>query len=124
MLVLVHRQKDDGYGETELFDCARNCESVFEGHRQIEHRHVNRRVLQASERLLTVAGFSDDCQLRVSLNRKAQTLAEDRVVVSDENANGGWGWGVGVWWVAHFCSACGSFNGTVSVRVVPRPGAE
>jgi len=87
MLILVHRQEDERRGEAEFTRRPRHRETVLERHRQIEHCHVKGRVLQTRERLFAVGGFGDDFESRVGLDDLAQTLAEDRVIVGNENTN-------------------------------------
>ena len=50
-------RKDERHGEAELSGRARDGESVFERHGQIEHGDVYGRVLQPGERLFAVGGF-------------------------------------------------------------------
>jgi hypothetical protein len=83
--VFVHREHEHAGARQALADAARDLEPVQVRHRDVHHDHVRARALDLDHGLVAVAGLAHHLHARVALQQRAQAVAEDRVVVGEED---------------------------------------
>jgi hypothetical protein len=77
----MHREKNDLGRQPFFSDGPRGRETIHHGHVNIENRHSWRMSRHRLNRFLTITCLGDDAQTVILLDRLAQTLSHDRMVV-------------------------------------------
>ena len=74
-------------GDGEVGDLRQSFQSRHVGHGEIEEQDVRLELAHQLDGLRAVRGFADDAEARLHLQQLAQPVAEDGMVVGDEDAD-------------------------------------
>jgi hypothetical protein len=84
----VAGERDDarlGLAGTDLLGC---LDAAHAGHLEVHQDHVGPQAFDRTRGLLAVLGFADHLDARLAVEQGSHALAHDRVVVSQQHANG------------------------------------
>jgi hypothetical protein len=84
----MHAQHEDAYAGDVLDDLACGFDAIEERHRDVEYGHIGFELFGLADGFAAVACLGDDLPVRALLEHLPQTLAYDRVIVGEQNANG------------------------------------
>jgi len=87
-LLVVHRQDEHAELRPLGLHLLDELDAALAGHRHVEDQHVEGLGAHAGHHLVAVRRLGDDVKVVRRLEQLAQSLAEDRVVVGDDDADG------------------------------------
>ncbi len=87
-VAVVGRQHEHPRRRTALRECLDRLETADTGHPQVHEDDVGRERVHERERLGAVGGFAHDLEVRLRGQHAPEAVANDRVIVGDEHADG------------------------------------
>jgi len=81
----MHREKDQRHIQVQRPHVAGDLHSILARHIHVEHGYVGAAGLNQFQRLLTISGLRNHLQTNLTLDDLAQTLAENRMILGDQN---------------------------------------
>src|SRR5207247_4710221 len=85
LLLLIHRENDDLRGQSFALQLARNLQAGQAGQVDVEHGDIGLFLEYQLKRHPAVSGLANELKSRVGLYHLAQPLAEQRMVIDDQN---------------------------------------